>query len=101
MRAKRATNTTQDRLAAPILADTEIDQESKAELLKSIVDQGHKATSSINEDYISLGKAAAINKNFAAAKLGVDPIYKTRRLFQNRRESVLSQPGRGQTVLTR
>jgi hypothetical protein len=93
-------------MLAPILQDLqgneEIDLESKADLIRQATEDTIRGDANDpNVRAISLSKAAEVNKQFAAAKLGTDPLYKTRRLFQNRRQSILAQPGRSQTVLTR
>jgi hypothetical protein len=92
--------------AASITGDTEIDEESRADLLRQVVEsQGTQTTNAAVSTQsfrgISGGKAKQLMNSLAKAREGTDPLYATRRLFQNRRQSVLAQPGRSQTVLTR
>lgn len=86
------------KLTSSIAEDKEIDEESRAELIAALDSKkrvGGNGTFVAGKDY------RTVSSNLDKAREGTDPLYATRRLFQNRRQSVLAQPGRAQTVMTR
>lgn len=78
-----------NQLKADITGDTSIDDETRAELLTAA--QGVGVQSDV----------PAIGQKIAAARAGLEPVFKGRKLFQGMRESAAARPGRSSTILTR
>lgn len=82
-------------LRSKIESDPGLDEESRVELIEYI-DKSKKRGGSLAKSAFS-----EANERFAAAREGLEPKYAARRLFSERRSSLLTQPGRAQTVLSR